>query len=170
MKLALFLALALAAPALAAKPAERTVTGRGVKFTIPAVAATGRFTEQDDGRAVYRVATNVKGLGQLTVFVGPRGDPESTLANELVGAQATGKLPLFRRTRARVIDFNRSRANECFESTKSGGIAHAIGWSARRQFELSLEGTSGTDPLTHAVWRRLMTSFRSDEPPLKLKK
>jgi hypothetical protein len=136
-----------------------------VKFASPAGAERGRFTAGDDGRWTYRVRANVRGLGALSVSVGPRGDPECTLVNELIGAEAQARTKYFRRSHARVIPINRSKGVQSLENGKDGSVAHATTWSRGRQFEFSLEGSG--DPLSHPVWKRLMESFRSDEPPLK---
>lgn len=161
------LILMLATAAVAGTPADRTITGRGVSFKVPHGAAKGRFAALDDGRHRFEVATHVGGLGTLAVTVGPRGDPEATLKNELIGAEATARLPAFRRSGAHVIKINRSKGCESLESREGAKIAHAICWSAKRQFELELVATGSRDPRSSHVWKRLVESFRSDEAPLR---
>ena len=162
--LILALALTCVPPAIAKESAERKVTGHGVRFSIPAGAEKSSFKQVADGQWVYRTKTNVRGLTYLTVSIEPRGDAEATLVNELIGVEANARSKHMRRSNAHVVDVNRGRGGESLESTKSGGIAHLVTWSAKRQFELTLEGN---DPMDSAVWRRLRDSFRSDEPPLK---
>lgn len=160
--------LVLAAGALAGTPADRTVTGRGVSFKVPHGAAKGRFAALDDGRHRFEVATSAGGLGKLVVTVGPRGDPECSLVNELVGAEATARLPAFRRSSARVIPINRSKGVESVESRGGLKVVHAVCWSATRLFELELAAAkSGVDPRSHHVWKALVASFRSNEAPLR---
>lgn len=156
--------------AVAEKLAERKITGQGVRFSIPANADRGKFTRTDEGQWRYRVKTNVRGLGHLTVIVEPRGDPESTLKNELIGVEANARSVHMKRSRAHVIDINRSKGGEALETTKGSRVAHVTTWSGKRQFELTLEATGGVDPTSHPVWKRLVASFRSDEPPLSLSK
>lgn len=158
--------MCLAMPILAKDTGSRTVTGQGVRFSIPAGAERGRFAPVEDGGYRYKVKTNVKGLGALSVTVEPRGDPEATLKNELIGVEANARSKHMRRSRAHVVDVNRSKGGEALETVDGKTIAHLITWSARRQFTLSLEGTSA-DPMSHPVWKALVKSFRSDEQPLK---
>ena len=159
--------LAHAPDALPKNPSTRTVTGQGVRFAIPANAERGRFTRLEDGQWRYRVKTNVAGLGTISVSVEPRGDPESTLKNELIGVEANARSVHMKRTRAHVVAVNRSKGGEAHESRDDMRIAHLTTWSARRQFSLALESTGGADPMTHPVWKALVASFRSDEAPLK---
>ena len=175
----LAVAAALVTPAAAEKSSSghsssgrgssgRTVTGQAVRFVVPDSADRGSFKRNADGQWRYRVKTNVRGLGALTVTIEARGDPESTLSMELIGVDANARSVHMKRSRAHCIDINRSRGGEALESTKAGGVAHAVCWSGKRQFELTLEASSdGVDPMDHPVWRRLVESFRSDEPPLK---
>ena len=158
------LVLVLAGPVLAKD--SRTVSGQGVRFSIPTSAEKGHFVRDDEGAWRFRVKTNVRGLGALTVTVEPRGDPEATLVMELVGVEANARSIHMKRSRAHVIDVNRSRGGEALETTASARIAHLTTWSEKHQFTLSLEATGG-DPLAHPVWKALVASFRSDEPPLK---
>jgi hypothetical protein len=148
---------------------HRIVTGRGVLFAVPAGAALGRFQPTDDGRLRYAVATRIAGLGRISVTVGPRGDPEATLANELSGAQAGARTRYFRKSRARTVRINRSLGCEALEAKEDGvEIAHCVTWSKDRQFDLSLESRpGGPDPLRHPAWRRLVESFRSTDAPLR---
>ncbi|MBI4859562.1 MAG: hypothetical protein HY815_04780 [Candidatus Riflebacteria bacterium] len=147
----------------------RIVTGPGVKFAVPADASRGRFTPQADGRSRYEVTAGVGGLGKLSVVVGHRGDPEASLQNEVQGAQALARTAHFRRTEVRTVEVNRGRGVQGVEHASQGReVAHCITWSKKRQFEFRLEGArSGVDPLHHPVWKKLLASFRSDEPPLK---
>lgn len=160
-------ALVHAAPLAAKDPGSRTVTGQGVRFSIPARADRGRFTRTGEGQMRYRVKTNVPGLGHVSVTVEPRGDPESTLKNELIGVEANARSVHMRRTRAHVVPVNRSKGGEALETREHVRIAHLTTWSARRQFGLALEVTGDADPMKHPVWKALVASFRSDEPPLK---
>lgn len=160
----ILLLMCLAVPVLARDSATRTVTGQGVRFSIPAGAERGRFTQIEDGAWRYKVKTNVRGLGSLSVTVEARGDPEATLKNELIGVEANARSKHMRRSRAHVVDVNRSKGGEALESTDGQSIAHLTTWSARRQFSLALEGSA---PMDHAVWKALVKSFRSDEAPLK---
>ena len=58
---------------------------------------------------------------------------------------------------------------EGLEKRKDGtSVAHCVTWSRGREFEILLEASrSSTDPLSHRVWKQLLSSFRSDDPPLK---
>lgn len=160
--------LLLAAGALAGTPQARTVSGRGVSFKVPHAAAKGRFVPQEDGRHRFQVATNTGGLGTLSVTVGPRNDPGCTLVNELVGAEATARLPAFRRANAHVLPINRSRGVESIENRGGVKVVHAVSWSATRLFELELAAASPrVDPRSHHVWKALVASFRSNEAPLR---
>lgn len=162
-----FACVALLACVAVAHAESRKVTGQSVRFEIPASSDKGRFTKNADGQWVYRVNTHVRGLGALTVVVEARGDPESTLSNELIGVEANARSVHMKRSRAHIIDLNRSRGGEALESVKGGHVAHAHCWSKQRQFELMLEGKGDTDPLDSSAWKRLVATFRSDEPPLK---
>lgn len=150
-----------------AKESGRTVTGRGVRFWTPISAERGKFVPAEEGQWRYRVKTNVKGLGALTVMVEARGDPEANLSNELIGVEANARSVHMKRSHAHVVDVNRSRGGEALESVGGKQIVHLITWSAKRQFTLSLESTGGVDPMRHPVWKSLVSSFRSDEAPLK---
>ena len=167
-------ALALLTLIVAAAPADgasrtRTVTGKNVSFQIPIGADKSSFQPTSDGRFSYATAVKVEGLGKVTVTVGPRGDPEATLKNELFGAHASARTKHFRKSRAKAIEINRGKGVQALISGETGGsTAYCITWTKKRVFELTLESKrSGTDPLDHWLWKALVSSFRSDEPALK---
>jgi hypothetical protein len=152
-----------------AGPKTRTIAGRGVRFDIPAGADKSSFSRGADGRFTYATATRVEGLGKLSVTVGPRGDPEATLKNEMYGVQANARTKHFRKAQVKTVDINRGKGVQALcPGPKGGPTAWIILWTKKRQFELTLESkSSGTNPLGHRVWKSLVSSFRSDEPGLK---
>lgn len=147
----------------------RTVEGRDTRFDIPTGADRSRFQPAGEGRWRYVTATRVKGLGRLSVTVGPRGDPEANLQMELQGWQACARMPAFRKDDVKCTDLNRSIGVVGLQRRSDGvRVAHAACWSRGRHFELALESAAGSgDPLNHPVFKKLMASFRSREAPLR---
>jgi hypothetical protein len=140
-----------------------------VSFLVPANAGRSRFLGDNESGYSYKTRVNQAGLGQLTVAVGLRDDPEASIQMLLNGAEANAKTRYYRRTHVQAVEINRTRGVVGLETTTDGRkIAHCISWSKTRQFELTLEALpGGPNPLRSEVWTKLLDSFRSDEAPLK---